>query len=264
MIYDIRTSKSAQQTLETLTKVPANVWEQYLDREKEYEYIDDLVADVIQSFGELPKDFKDFQFIYFHITTSANRCKSFIEHGILDLQKSYMCKDSELRTFLDAHHIKIDLDNETLIHNDKVYSIHFGPCPKHNTTDYHCWSIGRKFYYDYTTCGFLSVWDRSPYGGYVHRRPEILMDIDNLLGLHLSQEWATSHLPYQITAKVSGNNIVYCGDDDTSNEQKVISYLTQAYTTAFGYPHENILLLKNGVQIPPKDILEVKPLDYWK
>lgn len=47
-------------------------------------------------------------------------------------------------------------------------------------------------FYDYTACGFLSVWERSPYGGQVHCRPEILWDIDNLLRLDLSGEWELS------------------------------------------------------------------------
>lgn len=38
---------------------------------------------------------------------------------------------------------------------------------------------------------------------------------------------------------------------------------TKAYTTAFGAPSEEILLLKNGVQIPPDRIIDISPLSCW-
>lgn len=47
-----------------------------------------------------------------------------------------------------------------------------------------------------------------------------------------------------------------------SNE-KILNYLTKAYTTAFGAPSEVIVLLKNHIQIPPSKILAIKPLSCW-
>ena len=41
-------------------------------------------------------------------------------------------------------------------------------------------------------------------------------------------------------------------------------FLTMAYDTAFGEPFEHVLLMKNGVQIPPTDIIEIKPLSFWR
>lgn len=40
-------------------------------------------------------------------------------------------------------------------------------------------------------------------------------------------------------------------------------YLTIAYDIAFGEPFEHIILMKNGVQISPDRIIEIKPLTYW-
>lgn len=264
MIYDIRTTEYARQTLTNLTGVPIPVWEQYLGHECEYKYTDYLVADVINSHGNLPRSYRDFEFVYFHVTTSANGCASFREHGILDLKQTYSCHDSELREFLEKHDIHIDLDERILTYRGQGFDITFGACPRQDTEAYKCWSIGRKFDYDYTTCGFLSVRERNPYGGQVHRRPEILMDIDNLLGLNLSQEWMSIHDSYEIVAKVSGEKVIYDSDDDQNDEDKVLNYLTKAYLTAFGEPSENILLLKNHIQIPPMDILEIKPMEHWK
>lgn len=87
--------------------------------------------------------------------------------------------------------------------------------------------------------------------------------IGNLLHLRLSREWERTHIPYEITAKVSGQHIVYDGDDSYSEKDKVIDYLTKAYLTAFGEPSEKVLLLKNGIHIPPSDILDIRPLSHW-
>lgn len=266
MTYDIRSTEYAQQTLSALTGVSIPTWESYLDHEREYAYPDDLVADVIDTHGHLPDSYMDFEFIYFHVTTSANGCASIQRHGLLDLKRAYSCQDSELRRFLEEHDIYIDLDKKTLAYRDQAFDITFysGIRPRQDATASNCWSIGRKFYFDFTSCGFLSVWERQPYGGQVHRRPEILSDIDKLLNLRLSQEWTLTHEPYEIVAKVSGEKIVYDGDDEQSEKEKVLYYLTKAYWTAFGEPSEEILLIKNNVQIPPKDIIEIKPLSHWR
>lgn len=264
MIYDIRTTQYAQQTLTNLTGVPISIWEQYIGQEHEYKYTDYLVEDVINSYGYLPCSYRDFEFIFFHVTTSANGCVSFRKHGILNLKQSYSCDDSELKKFLEKHDIYIDLDEQVLTYRGKKFDITFGACPRQDTEAYKCWSIGRKFYYDYTICGFLSVWERSPYGGHVHLRPEILMDIDNLLRLNLSHEWMSTYDSYEIVAKVSGEKIIYDGDDDQSDKDKVLYYLTKAYSTAFREPTEEVLLIKNNVQIPSLDILEIRPMLHWK
>ena len=264
--YDIRSSVKACKTLEELSKVDISTWKKYVGHEKEYEYIDDLVEDVIRKHGRLPKSYLDFDFIYFHVTTSANKCAAIKKYGILDLKKAYLCKESEIRIFLDQHGVLLDLDKSLLTFNGKSYDISFNSerCPTTGTQEYLCWSIGRKFYFDYTTCGFLSISERSPYGGQVHRRPEILWDINNLLRLNLTEKWERSHFPYEITAHVKGSDIVFDGNEEQSDKDKVLMYLTMAYDTAFGNSFEHVLLMKNGVQIPPTSIIGIKPFSCWK
>lgn len=263
-IFDIRTSASALDTLTNLSGVSKDIWDKYLGHEQEYEYVDDLVEDVIRSHGHIPTSFMDFDFIFFHVTTSANGCKSIHETGILDLKNTYLCLQSELRQFLDAHNITIDISKHILTHSANKYNIEFGSCPKSNTKEYFCWSVGRKFYYDFSICGFLSIWDISPYGGLVHARPEVLMDLDKLLNLSLSREWAETHTPYQVTAKVPGDMIIFDGDNGWNDIEKVIYYLTKAYNTAFGTPREEILLIKNDLQISPQNIIDISPFTNWQ
>lgn len=264
LIYDIRTSEYAQQTLANLTGVPISIWKQYSNRKNEYEYTENLVADVVNSYGYLPNNYMDFDFICFHVTTSANECLSFRKNGILDLKQSYMCCDSELRQFLENHDIHIQLDNKILTYHNKVYDITYRKCPRNDIKNYKCWSIGRKFYFDYTICGFLSVRKPYPYLGYVHKRPEILKNIDDLLGLNLSKEWESIHKPYEITVKINGQKIVYCGDDTDTSDDKVINYLTKAYHNAFNEPSEEEILMKNHVKIPSSDIIDISSLQCWK
>lgn len=263
MIYDIRTSELAKQTLVNLTGVSINIWEKYVAKERAFEYCD-LVKSVIENHGVFPCDYKNWTFVYIHITTSANGCESFKNHGINDLRNSYLLLDSELRNFLDKNNIFIDIDNAKLIYNKKVYNINYGDCPIDDCSkEYKCWSIGRKLYFDYRTCGFLSVRYEHPYGGEVHCRPEILYDIDKLLDLSLSYKWKSMTIPYQIVAKVSGGNIVSSGSEDDDFREQVINYLTKAYLVAFSSPNDNILLLKNGIKIEPCDIIDIRKLDFW-
>lgn len=262
--YDIRTSENTMCTLVNFTGVAPPVWVNYIQQRERYLYDEELVEDVIAKHGHMTPNYEDWLFTYFHITTSANECKAIKAHGILDLKNAYLCPNSELRQFLDSKEIIIDLPNCLLKYRGYMYSIAYGNMPsRYDSQAYACWSIGRKFYYDFTTCGFLSVWDGSPYGGYVHYRPEILSDIDIILNLTISQEWHLSHIAYKIVAMVKGSDIVYDSDDEQSDKDKVLNYLTKAYNTAFGVPYEEILLLKNNVQVPPERIIEISPLGYW-
>lgn len=264
MIYDIRNTEYAKQTLSRLTEVPISVWKWYNYREQEYQCIDDLVLDVVKKYGKLPDSYTDWQFVFFHITTSANECESFNKHGILDLKHSYSCCDSELRKFLDDNNICIDLDAQELSYCGRKFDISFVSYPQQDDTiDYYCWSIGRKLFYDYAVCGFLSICNENPYGGMVHFRPEFLDDIDNLLGLDLSEKWISTHNAYEIVAKVSGEKIVYDGYDDESEKDKVLKYLTIAYFNAFKEPDEKVLILKNNVQVPPSEILNIASFQCW-
>ena len=265
MIYDIRTTELARQTLVNITGVPLAVWEENIIHEDNFRYIDDYMADMINTYGHLPKSYTEFEFIYSHITSSANGCLSYRNNGILDLRQSYLCAESELRQFLNQHNIYIDLENCILRFYEKEYDIsHYPNRPRTRCIESKCWAVGRKFYYDFTTCGFLSVSYNHPYGGMVHHRPEVLYDIDNLLGLNLSEIWHLTHDSYEVVAKVNGNQIIYDGEDYYSDKEKVLDFLVRAYNTAFGMPTEQVLLIKNNVQIPPENILEVKPLEFWK
>lgn len=265
LIYDIRTPILAQKTLERLTGIPIHVWKENSQKEHEFQYIEDFVENMIEVYGTLPNRYEDFKFIFSHITTSADGCSNIKQHGLLDLRRAYSNEDSELRNFLDSHGVYIDLNKQVLTYRKKQYSISYGPTPADNTIAYDCWSIGRKFYYDYSICGFLSVFEDIPYGGRIHYRPEILDDLDNLLELNMSQEWHLTHKPYEVISIIDGENIIYGSyDDDDDDKDKVLYYLNKAYFNAFISLHEYILITKNNVQLPRGNILEIRPFESWQ
>ena len=74
----------------------------------------------------------------------------------------------------------------------------------------------------------------------VHRRPEILWEIDELLDTHLSCEWEKTHTTYEILAKANGSDICYPYDDESPEEDKVIAYIVMAYNEALYGGSENI------------------------
>ena len=51
-IFDIRTSTNALATLTNLSGVSKDIWDKYVGHEQEYEYVDDLVEDVIRTYAK--------------------------------------------------------------------------------------------------------------------------------------------------------------------------------------------------------------------
>lgn len=266
MIYDIQMIETAQKTLQDITGISLDNWVT-----KHNEIInnectnDDFLRDMIDREGRWIDSYKDLTFVYSHITTSANECKSLFKHGLLDLKKAYSCKDSELRQFLDSHNIEIDLEKCLLNYNGEKYDISYTPKSDCDFDNYekNKRDVGRKFFSDYSTCGFLSVCKSLPYGGDVHKCPEILNDLDRLLKLNLVEEWKCTHKPYRVIAKVSGENIFYYENYGMTEHKKILDFVEKAYYNAFYEISENVLVLNKGISISPNNIVEIKPLDFW-
>ena len=129
-------------------------------------------------------------------------------------------------------------------------------------TEYAAWLVGRKLYYDYGICGFLS-YGNTAYGGYVHRRPELLMNIDRLLKTDLADKWEDTHQPYEVIAHIGAKMIVRDGDAHCDDQRKEMDYLMKAYWCALS-DNENIVLLRSEVEVPPENIWKVHPFEAWK
>lgn len=62
--YHIRTTENVRKTLNNLIGVPFLIWKKYNRLENKYEILDELVEEVIHSYGHIPQSYKDFDFIF--------------------------------------------------------------------------------------------------------------------------------------------------------------------------------------------------------
>ena len=261
--YDIRTPESAYNTLKNITGITPDIWAEYVCKDYKYKNITDMISDILEHHMHRKIRYDNFDFIFSHITTSANECNSFKKYGILNLQDSYMCYESELRDFLNNADIFIDINNGILTYKDRQFDISYGDKPFTNSTERLCWYIGYKFYHDQAICGFLNI-DDNPYLGQVHRRPEILFNIDNLLNTNLSYQWQKTHFPYEIVVKIHGDKTRYNYEQTDTEDEKVINMLEIAFNAAFHTVIDQYIILNDEVTVPPSNIIEINPFTKWR
>lgn len=262
ILYDITNKENAIRTIENLTGISKD---RFFINLKEVEKFRWNIDDVIKVFKD--KFHVDLKFPIDevicriqHITTSANGCESIVKKGIKDLKSCYEDKESELRIFLEKNKILIDLEKEIIHYDGKQQSIHYSQNrPDRHTEEDKLWLIGRKFFYDFCICGFYSINFKHLYGGMVHQRPEILKDIEKLVNYNLENIWKKNHKPYIVTFEVPYNYIVnqLVSDDDIRE-----CLLYNAFYNSIEENQENIVLLKNGIQIPPNNIVSVQELKH--
>ena len=267
MYFDIRSVDAAIKTLERLTGVERKIWE--FERiknsaRKDFSSMDKDIKKVIEkNNGKLPK-LSNIEFVIVHITTSKNKCSTILEKGIVDLRKAYENTDGELRAFLEQKGVEIFINEKKLKYREKTYEIYGDDCPNDSESEeYKAWSIGHRFYYDFTVCGFLSINKKDVYGGNIHLRPEILYDIDMLLRTDFSNEWRDTHMAYEVVFKVSSKNVIYDGCDMLDEYEKVIAYLSIAYMCACKGPRTEEVLCVNNIEISPKQIIECNEFTAW-
>ena len=152
--YDIRTKELAQETLVRLTGVPFSIWQQYYGHEFEYEYTDELVRRIVKKHGHFPNNYRVFEFVFIHITTSCNGCASILENGLLNTRQAYLCPNSELRRFLEEHGIQISLQNQVLRYNGKRFDISVNEIHSRDINDFRL-ELGLRLFDDYAVNGFL-------------------------------------------------------------------------------------------------------------
>lgn len=264
LIYNITDKDNSLKTLENLTGFKKEYWEHYTFEARVMgKNIDNAIEDIINRFN-LSTNFalEDIICVVQQITTSANGCINIKERGLTDLVTTYSDLNSELRRFLDDQQVYIDLYNEQLFYDgNNVGSIHFSHknCPSdYHSKSHYLWSVGRKFYYDFCVCGFYSFDHEHPYGGRVHERPEILFNISELIGKRLDNIWRDTHKCYVVTFKIPFNNV---HNDFEGEIQRTLLYF--AFKNAmYDETDENIVLVKDGIQIPAKNIMKIEHFNF--
>lgn len=265
MNIDMRTETDAMETLLHIPGINVEYMMKMLRDEllmrtttNDYEFYSFL-----DSNGIILPRLKDINVVFSHITTSANECANYRTYGILSLVDTYRCEDSELRQFLTSENIEINIDFLCLKHNDKYYSIdyedieHSGSSEESNEL-----RIGWRFSKDAGICGFLHINEKDTYLGNVHKRPEVLSDIDNLLNLNLSKKWEETHQPYEIIASVSGNQIDTFGDADEDWIKRRL-YQTFCVATSAELTVDDFQC-KKGEIIRPEQIININDFNLWR
>lgn len=269
MRYDIRDKYKAAKTLERLTGVRQQRWLQEIQlnsNRSDYSNEDkDIERIIYENNGHFPS-LNDIDLVVTHITTCSDNCQSIKKNGIINLKKSYLLLSSDLRKFLDKNGIEIVLDSCILKYQGKEYDIDYRRicCYDYDSIEHRAKLVGRKFYFDYTVCGFLSISRRDIYRGDVHLRPEILSEIDYLLGTNLQSLWLETHMPYQVVFVLPEYDSVYNGFDEDDEYQRVMYYLIEAYNCICLEPKTTTILCKNSIDILPNQILECNKFDMWQ
>lgn len=138
-------------------------------------------------------DVNDVMLSAIHYTTNNDENQSIKEFGLRDLQFA-LSNDTPLNNFLNKYGISFDIEKKTMLANGNEYNIEYvNYCADNPVTH-----IARKVYYDNQVSCFFNIKDISDYLGYVHLRPEILFNIDELLKTNLSQKWCELCKGYEI------------------------------------------------------------------
>lgn len=253
--YNILTPDNAQETLQRLTGIPIDEWKIIRKNYNNNQVVDDYLDDILKTRKIVLPSFSSIRFTFSHITTSANCCESIRRYGLINC--AYTHPQTELYKFLMENGIVIDKRNHVLSYKGKHFDISFEKCDFVSGTEANlAWLIGRKAYYDYGICGFLS-YGNTPYPGNVHIRPEILLNIDDLLQTNLSDIWEKDHHTYEVIAQTDSDKIIL--DDDNP----MMAYLVRAFWSAF-WTNESLILLKPNIDVLPTGILEIKKFNRWK
>lgn len=261
MYYDIRTPVNARHTLEELTGIPFSLWEK---EEEENKNLTQHIQQVLHKYNGVLLPYREYQFVFSHLTSSAEGCKSIYNYGLMDLTRTYDNKQSELRRFLDDNGIALHLDVAILEYAGKPYDISYRSSSLfYSDAENTAIRIGYRFYRDKRVCGFLSIDSTIPYPTRVDQQPEILVDISTLINKDIAGEWKSAHKSYEITAIVDSTDVVLEGEKGATEVEIAMAYAELAYWNCFE-TDSRILQCKDGVQIPRERIICIQPFGDWK
>lgn len=254
--YDISTIEKCYKTMEEMTGFQywKDIFDIYL-----YRYIDepDLMMNEIMRNKKIhirDIELSDINFVLMHVTTSADKCKGIEKNGLHDLVWSYE-HETELRSFLDAYNIDIDIGNRKICVEGVAHEI--------SNDIKKSGGVGYKFFDDPYVCGCFQMRKDSPYGGNVHLRPEIIYNINKLVKeADLEYSWMNTHQPYIVKFRVPYNKMmIFLSESANSNKDKILKTLFNAafYTVFYNdFSSDRIGILKLGEYVPASDIISIE------
>ncbi|WP_414733907.1 hypothetical protein [Acetobacterium carbinolicum] len=200
MIFDIQSIASSEKFIEEFFNTPIiKLIEKYIIQYNSNfdefwiankEYIDSV-------------DISDLKFKVIHVTSNMDECSEIRTNGIKNLQR-VLSEKTTLYTLLSNHGIQFDIKNRILINKDRVIDIDYKKyCNRGNLSDYDkkVKNIARKVYTDYQVNGFFSIKDPISYGTNIHKRPEFIFNLVELIPelRKMENHWVENSKGYIIT-----------------------------------------------------------------
>ena len=213
--------------------------------------------------------------IAFHVTGSLDNCEEIKRTGLKNLQK-VLTEDTELSRLLLSHGVKFDIKNRRLCNNGNIINIDYYKYRGRLNVPQKIKNVAHRVYYDYCVNGFLSNDDVFSYGTNIHERPEILLDLVNLLPEleYMEKEWIENSKSYRIFffSKIDQihrfcfdldeyNDPPYENWADLSDTQKIKKWmLSHAIDKSNSELSSSFLYIKDHLDIPPGQIISCEEI----
>lgn len=266
MEFDIRSINSAKKFVSEFTGMTEQEYNiEKFDGVDGFELLWDALFNRIQAIN-----ISDLRIVAFHIVGSLDECKEIKENGLEDLQK-VLSSDTTLSRELKKVDVQIDIANKLISCDDNSYILNTessGPL----------FFVSNRLLNDYCINGFFFNDDIFNYGNMVYKRPEFLMNISELFPKvrSLDELWKRKSKSYKINFYATVEQIAeftfelsneldppYRDWGILSDDMKIKKWL---FSHALERARDNLgtekfLYIKNGVIIPPEQIISIDELN---
>lgn len=277
MDFDIRTPDTAYFFLLDFLKMNGEEFidEHHINCEADYELFWDRNFDRIDQV-----DISGLRFIGFHITSNWDNCAEIRAKGLMDL-KRVLSEETSLNHLLRSHGIVFDIVRKLVYENGKEIDIDYNKFIHRNRfslSEYEekIMKVAHRVYYDYLVNGFYTNDNVFGYGTQIHERPEFFIELTNLFPQLQKAEhyWKTNSRSYKITFFAYLNQLAPFSFDlnnlndppfddwyDLTMEQRLKKQMLRfAIERAFENLSEQYMYIKNGIGIPPDQIISYEEI----
>ncbi len=145
-------------------------------------------------------EINDITYIASHVTTCLDGLEAIKKFGLMDLT-SILTNETSLKEFLKSYGIEFDIENRIMKIENKSYDVSYDTDSRKGFIDRGSFeakldSIGHKLYYDNQVSAFFAMEGDKEYGGYVHLRPEFLLNVSRVGKKDLENDWIKTAKAY--------------------------------------------------------------------
>lgn len=274
LLFDITSYEQSLKFLtDYLTVEPKRVIAYVEESNKDDYDVDDFIETFKISLDEL--EIENIDAAVFHVTSNNDNCNSIKMTGLLNLQQA-LTMNTPLKKYLRNFRIEFDVSNKIMWVKGKQFDITYNSSSwPSNEREERLENVARKVYFDHQINGFFCIQDFRGYGGEVHKRPEILFNLQELFQANiLVERWENSCKPYVVKYRAPLDYFTYYTfydekyeyEDDYKEKAKLKTWLiNKALYVIWDWLHYNEIpefyaYMKPEISIPFSDILEIYPL----